>query len=410
MINNKLEIVMIQIIGSLTFSSLMLPVCLLSGLAAVICLSGITITSIGENAKHLSLRQYASKLWEHYPVLLFVLWLFITCLWSPIPKRSLFLSFEILVIFLGTLLASSAIKGSAHDRLELILKTLTYSLLITILIFFCEVYFSGFLTKLYYIDINKTAFNFMLYKFDRGCTILSILSLIVIGYFLLHKKYFQSILLYCLTLTLLLFSDSLASLVAYICSFICLIIMLITKGRILPLFKYGIFLGAIIFIILMQNINPYELIDSFPILPDSAKHRIFIWNYVGDLALANINGGFGLDSSRYISHNIAESINYKNYTWSLLPLHPHNIILQILLELGIIGLLLGYFVINSLFSHISKIENLLLKSIALAIFIQYFIISMISYGIWQHWWVATIGIVYIYWTILNTRFNTKFNL
>ena len=72
---------------------------------------------------------------------------------------------------------------------------------------------------------------------------------------------------------------------------------------------------------------------------DQKLHRLIIWSYVKKKILEKpiIGNGF---SSRNIANETLITERGTNY--QLIPLHPHNSILQIWLELGIIGLFLFF--------------------------------------------------------------------
>ncbi len=402
--------------SSLIITFLLLPVCLLAGLSTPFFALAICGIIIFENYQYINLEGFKEILFTHYPMILFLLWMLLSCLWSPVSEQAIILNLKIIAMFVISLLTKQAITLSPlnpvdissdsikykSDNLKSILSFLSISLVITLCIYYIELRFNGLFLKTYSIAFNDASnqFQFVLYKLDRGCAVLSIITWVIIGYLLSRKQFFLSLVTYLAVLFLLMTSDSLASEVATICSFLCFSMMILTKGRILPLFKYGIFIGSILFVCMIYYISPEEVITKFGYMPESAKHRIYIWNYVAKIFQEHKILGFGLDASRYISKTFAEYILYKDTYWSLLPLHPHNVILQTLLELGITGLSLLFLVISNIFKNIQKISNPMFQAIALTMFIQYFIIGMISFGMWQQWWIAAAVIAYVYWSIL----------
>jgi O-antigen ligase len=74
-----------------------------------------------------------------------------------------------------------------------------------------------------------------------------------------------------------------------------------------------------------------------------------------------------------------------------LPLHPHNVILQTWLELGLPGIIL--FVALCIFIIMTSVNRLRLTFESAAIFGQFVTIlgiANLSFGIWQAWWIAAI--------------------
>ena len=89
-------------------------------------------------------------------------------------------------------------------------------------------------------------------------------------------------------------------------------------------------------------------------------------------------------------------------------LHPHNNVMQVWLELGLIGLIIFYFFICGLIKKLDSYnENRIIISIMpLISVIQVFFIGQLSYGFWQSWWIAIIIINFILYSMLF-RENTS---
>jgi O-antigen ligase len=130
-------------------------------------------------------------------------------------------------------------------------------------------------------------------------------------------------------------------------------------------------------------------------LPFSAAHRLLIWDFTAERIADRPVLGWGMDSSRAIPGGTERTSQetrtafgltaHDAHHWfihqQMLPLHPHNLPLQIWLELGAVG---------------AALMALLLALVALACrnpascgaFAAALVISLLSYGMWQYWWVA----------------------
>ena len=82
--------------------------------------------------------------------------------------------------------------------------------------------------------------------------------------------------------------------------------------------------------------------ENAPYGLSSSLHRLAIWNHVGDHLPAHMPFGAGADFARSWKESVdAIMVPGSPRPLSLLPLHPHNIFLQIWLELGIPGVALS---------------------------------------------------------------------
>lgn len=126
-------------------------------------------------------------------------------------------------------------------------------------------------------------------------------------------------------------------------------------------------------------------------LPNSAAHRLLIWDFAAGRIAEKPLLGWGMESSRAIPGGAERADAATRAAFNLtapffahaqlLPLHPHNLALQIWLELGAMG---------------AAITALFLAMLGLACrtpascgaFAAGLVIAMLSYGAWQYWWVC----------------------
>lgn len=121
----------------------------------------------------------------------------------------------------------------------------------------------------------------------------------------------------------------------------------------------------------------------------SVAHHYEIWRFAADRAAERPFLGWGLDSSRALpgGHRLlAENAE-------LLPLHPHNAVLQIWLELGVPGLMLLCVVMWRTYmppgwESFSRREVLIRTLTVSAAFVA----ASATFGIWQSWWLSAIAL------------------
>jgi O-antigen ligase len=125
----------------------------------------------------------------------------------------------------------------------------------------------------------------------------------------------------------------------------------------------------------------------------SLWHRFEIWSFVGDRIAEHPFLGWGLDSSRAIpggSELFAPTSNPWGLTAQHLPLHPHNVTLQIWLELGVPGAVLLALLVARLWLALGAMKWPRLYAAAVGgSLTAAFVVGLASYGLWQEWWIGT---------------------
>jgi exopolysaccharide production protein ExoQ len=120
--------------------------------------------------------------------------------------------------------------------------------------------------------------------------------------------------------------------------------------------------------------------------PLSLWHRLEIWSFVGARIAERPLLGWGLDSSRAIPGGSA--LTPGGVPW--LPLHPHNVTLQIWLELGVLGAILFVLLVVGLWLALGKAPwPRLYAAAAGGSLATAFTVALGSYGLWQEWWIGS---------------------
>lgn len=134
-------------------------------------------------------------------------------------------------------------------------------------------------------------------------------------------------------------------------------------------------------------------------LPPSAAHRLLIWDFADGRIAERPLLGWGMEASRTIpgntDHPSPEALQRFGLTgpavagWlpsaQLLPLHPHNGALQLWLELGLPGALLGAALALLLGLACARAAR---PAVATAVLAAGAVTAMLSFGAWQEWWVG----------------------
>ena len=149
----------------------------------------------------------------------------------------------------------------------------------------------------------------------------------------------------------------------------------------------GASLAAFILIapLIARTLPPHPPIEND--LPFSWDHRLEIWRSsaarIGQAPLF----GHGFDSAR----TMGAPILIHDARYIAIPLHPHNIAMQIWLELGAIGAILAAAALfttgRALGERLAR-ERAFTATLAGGVAV-YALHACISYGMWQEWWVAS---------------------
>ena len=133
------------------------------------------------------------------------------------------------------------------------------------------------------------------------------------------------------------------------------------------------------------KINANELSRQYIYFPRSTYHRFLIWNFSSRKALEKPIFGWGYRSSR----SIPGAKKMLDQSEEALPLHPHNGVIQIWLELGFIGALVAAFLSFKIIRKLWRKAHLKKEAAyALGLYSSSFTMICISYGLWQSWWLA----------------------
>jgi len=333
------------------------------------------------------------KIENHKLEITLILWVMVSCLWSINFVNSFFSALKFSTEFLlGILLIGNITKlDTNREKLE---RILIASLLASGIIFFIESLTGGKASIAFKELIQKKETQvFLLHNLDRGMALLTLVSWVVISIFLKRGNRAAAFLLYFALLEGLSFSDNLAALVAH---FIAGGVFLLTRLTILrnpKILSFLLLISSLSMIIFAFKINPLKISEKNEVLPTSAKHRLFIWNFVAKNSKEYPLLGIGFNSSKKFPVTDSQIIELFGQKLHPLPLHPHNNILQVYFELGAIGLILYLslackylLIIGKNYKTTSSRDKDLICSLY-ACFSVYFIIAMISYNVWQSWWL-----------------------
>jgi O-antigen ligase len=123
------------------------------------------------------------------------------------------------------------------------------------------------------------------------------------------------------------------------------------------------------------------------------RHRLAIWDFAATRTMEQPIFGWGLGTSRLVpgADGFAQQLGPGAET---LPLHPHNALLQLWLELGIPGIALALIAVVTVLARITRyITGRRELAMALTVIFSATLIAELSYGIWQSWWLVFLWVI-----------------
>jgi O-antigen ligase len=237
-----------------------------------------------------------------------------------------------------------------------------------------------------------------LVHFSSGQMIVSMLSALALSVLLARRRPVGAIALISVTLVIFLPMSSIIAIVALLLAAIGLVF-----GGILPRPALNAIAAILAIIVLITPIGVVSVPNNFAeskVLKESLKpfgfakgldrsvqHRLQIWKFVVDRAYEKKYTGWGLDASRRLpGGNALTSLGV-----SRLPLHPHNGILQVWLELGMPGLILLSLLIGYVALVRAKERSVsYAAAVRMGTILPAITVGCLAFGVWQNWWVASL--------------------
>ncbi|MCA1907401.1 MAG: O-antigen ligase family protein [Magnetospirillum sp.] len=148
---------------------------------------------------------------------------------------------------------------------------------------------------------------------------------------------------------------------------------------------------------------PQVIWEEYRHVPHSLQHRLFIWGFTSQRVAEKPFLGWGMNSAKIIpggDQDVTVGWGAGMLQWRPLPLHPHNAVLQWWLELGMVGALIATLGVVSLISTIWRQPEQARRMAGAASLGAALVVSLLSFGAWQSWWLA--GMIIVAWMLKIT--------
>lgn len=191
---------------------------------------------------------------------------------------------------------------------------------------------------------------------------------------------------------------SAASLLALAVGLVAFAVALLTPRLVARALAVGLVLGAALLpVVVPSYTGTVRLQQAEPWIKPSGIHRLLIWRFAANHIAERPLLGWGLDSSR------AMPGGKRDFSTTLpgialgpghdaMPLHPHDALLQWRLELGVPGTLLGLGLVVWALHRVGWRfgGGREAQAAALGWSATVAVIALLSFGIWQEWWLSCI--------------------
>jgi len=123
-------------------------------------------------------------------------------------------------------------------------------------------------------------------------------------------------------------------------------------------------------------LTPAGLEELGIVLPDHWALRVGMWTLAAQQGLDHFWTGVGFRNARHLAEQM---------------LHPHNAVLEIWVELGVVGIFGLGAVLFGIFRGLRALarQDRLGAAAGAAAFVTYAVIALLSFSLWQTWWYST---------------------
>lgn len=334
----------------------------------------------------------------NYSLLIFLTWCALTIFWANDLTKTLHMYGKVMLIILGGWFWwNHYCQFDNHQQRQLKLSVFVASLVLATLlaVFAINNKLGGLLHKLLDPNISQALVH--------GCIACSLSIWMNLQHF---KKWIQAVILLNLIWVLQSCSSDAAALGIFLGAG-TLVMHKILPNFLRTMFIYGMPTVWGILPFIFRALTPEQYIQWSTYLDPSHTHRLFIWHSVTNQIFERFWTGFGFGSSRYrFTHINGQDILLPKGAESIILrapetcLHPHNFMLQIWLEMGAIGVILGCITWIMYWHKRYKKSD----SYEIAFWGSALCVAATGISIWQSWWLILLVMLIPIYKKLSTFF------
>ncbi|MBT3766566.1 MAG: O-antigen ligase family protein [Rhodospirillaceae bacterium] len=407
-----------HILGFAAFFIIPLAIFMPKSLAPLFVVTSLLILGF-----HVSKQRVFPKLPPKQLVLFLVasIWALTSSIWSIAPDETLSLILPLSATFFAGLVISSVASNFSATETETFSKFLVVGFFIGIIILTIEIITPLLLTQYLHSVILGKGFDTTIRArgfgaenfYKNGVTIAALLFWPCLAILWNRFGRFAALAL-TLVLTFIFFiSGSLSAFVALVTGVVAALGFLVFKGKAINIYIIAVVLATFAAPLIPQALpDTRELSKIAPRFPDSVFPRIVIWKYAASIIAEDPISGKGLDTARVVSRNTKVikffGQNGGGRVTPGIPLHPHNTILQIWVELGLVGAIIFGLIMITILRQVGRLKcDVSISTSVIGMFFTTFFVANVSYGIWQSWWQSAIWLNVAFIVLLAKANNSQ---
>jgi len=327
------------------------------------------------------------------------LWGAISAAWSIIPGHSLFEAARFALLSAAGLVVVAAARTVDDAGRNLVGRASVIGFALALVVLAIE-FLADF--AIHRAFSGAAAHMTPLAVLDRGATVLALACWVPILFLIERRQHVTAALVFLAALVALQFLISLSAFLALTVAAIGFAVAA-WRPRVAALLLAGSFviLAAVLPFHAPTRDTVLWLKQEAPWLRTSAQHRLIIWRFAHDRIAERPLLGWGMDAAREIPGGKTSVRDYMALPsdlpleGSVMPLHPHDAILQWTLELGTGGTLLGSAIVVCIAwlvgfagtaSRVTRAAGFGAMTAALPPL-------LLSFGVWQAWWQSALWLV-----------------
>jgi O-antigen ligase len=311
-------------------------------------------------------------------------WCLLAALWSFHPMNAATLALRVALLLMVLLYLVALVRLLAVCQRRRVARALCLGFAIALALIVIELIFGGPILTLLQGAARSDYATYS--RLNRGVSAAAILVWPVAAFAWARGPRWLVFALPVLVFAVTLFSQSSASMLALGAGLMAA--LLAASGRQIARAVMGLAVIVTLFASpLIPGLAQQVGLEKFDLLPDTTHYRAHFWGVISDRIAERPLLGWGFDASPDLPTGDVQPFRPGQ---KVIPSHPHNGALQIMVEIGLVGSLLTLALLFLIGRRIDRLAPVP-RACAVAMLVTVLGVAATAYGIWQSHWLAMIG-------------------